>query len=209
MEAVKPIVRFAAAAVAVMILSGSYAVTAGSKTAPTPVAAGAPAAPAATSSPGVPATPTPEQPAAEKPQPAPPPQVIGEEHDFSAAAGKAIEISIEKQELVAWEEGRVVFRFPISTGRDGYKTPTGTFRVHTKYEKRWSRKWKVWMPYAMFWHPKHGYALHELPYKSNPDKRIGASKLGRRDSHGCVRINVGDAQELYEWAPVGTTVWIH
>lgn len=144
-----------------------------------------------------------------EPPPAPEPPKVEEQFDPRLVRGKLIEASIKKQELTAWENGVVVYRFKISTGRRGYATPTGHFRVHTKYENRWSRKWKVWMPYAMFWHPRWGYAFHELPYRSDPERRIGASRLGRRDSHGCVRINVGDGQRLYEWAPVGTEVWIH
>lgn len=129
---------------------------------------------------------------------------------MSTAAGKTIELDIAKQKLIAWEDGVVVYRFVVSTGRRGFSTPTGTFKIHTKYVKRWSRKWKVWMPYAMFWHPRHGYAFHELPYKpGREDQRIGKSRLGRPDSHGCVRVDVGDAKTLYDWAPVGTTVWIH
>lgn len=124
-------------------------------------------------------------------------------------AGKLIEVSLERQELVAWQDGVEVMRFKVSTGRRGYQTPAGRFRVHTKYLKRWSRKWKVWMPYSLFWHPKHGYAFHELPYARNPARRIGASRLGRADSHGCIRVGLGDAKRLYDWAPVGTEVWIH
>lgn len=128
---------------------------------------------------------------------------------FRPGPGKTIELDLAKQQLIAWDNGVAVYRFTVSSGRRGFRTPKGVFKIHTKYELRWSRKWKVWMPYAMFWHTKHGYAFHELPYRSNPAKRVGASRLGRPDSHGCVRVNVGDAKVLYEWAPVGTPVWIH
>jgi len=122
------------------------------------------------------------------------------------AAGKMIEISLATQTLTAWENGRAVRSFKVSTGRAGYRTPTGTFKVRAKGIKWWSRKWQVWMPYAMNFYGN--YNLHSLPY-SNPRKLIGASRLGRPDSHGCVRIGPDNARWLYGWTPKGTPVWIH
>ena len=130
--------------------------------------------------------------------------------DVENPTGDLLEVSLADQRLTLWRDGAVVSRLVISTGRPGYETPAGHFRVHTKYLNRWSRTWKVWMPYAVFWHPTQGYAFHELPYyPGHEDRRIGASKLGRADSHGCVRVNLGDARKLYEFTRVGTPVWIH
>jgi hypothetical protein len=122
-------------------------------------------------------------------------------------AGRLIEISIKRQTLTAWRNGRVVYRFIISTGRKGYETPKGHYRILEKYENRWSRKWSVWMPYAMRWY--QGYFIHQLPHKDGSSYNIGASKLGTPDSHGCIRVDVGDASTLFRWTKVGTPVWVH
>lgn len=122
------------------------------------------------------------------------------------ATGKMIEVSLATQTLTAWENGRAVKSFKVSTGRAGYRTPKGTFKVKAKGTKWWSRKWKVWMPYAMNFYSN--YNLHSLPY-SNPKRLIGASMLGRPDSHGCIRIGPDNAKWLYGWTPKGTPVWIH
>lgn len=122
-------------------------------------------------------------------------------------SGDLIEVSIAKQRLTAWRDGRVVYRFVISTGRPGYETPPGHYKVLEKYENRWSRKWSVWMPHAMRWY--QGYFIHQLPHKDGSTYNIGASKLGKPDSHGCVRVNVGDAKTLFRWTKVGTPVWVH
>jgi len=122
-------------------------------------------------------------------------------------SGDLIEVSIAKQRLTAWRDGKVVYRFVISTGRPGYETPPGHYKVLEKYENRWSRKWSVWMPYAMRWY--QGYFIHQLPHKDGSSYNIGASKLGKPDSHGCVRVNVGDAETLFRWTTVGTPVWVH
>lgn len=198
----KILTRVLSVAIAFSVLAGGAHVYASAKRTTAPPLVAAPTPTLAPTSP------------AEQPRPPSPPKALDPGNppaeEPSRAQGKRIEVSIAEQELIAWQDGTVVYRFVISTGKAGYETPKGHWKIHTKYENRWSRKWKVWMPYAMFWHPKWGYAFHELPYKpSSPNKRIGASKLGRADSHGCVRLNLGDAKQLYEWASVGTPVWIH
>jgi len=127
--------------------------------------------------------------------------------DPANRTGDLLEVSITKQRLTVWRDGHVVFRFVISTGRPGYETPTGHYRILNKIANAWSRKWSVWMPWAMRWHK--GYFFHQLPHKPGSPINIGATKLGTADSHGCVRVNVGDAETLYRWTAVGTPVWVH
>jgi lipoprotein-anchoring transpeptidase ErfK/SrfK len=150
----------------------------------------------------------------------PPTQVPGEhEHNYRPhhsvranpdplnPTGDLIEVSIAKQRLTAWHDGRVVYRFKISTGRPGYETPTGHYKVIVKISNAWSRKWSVWMPWAMNWHDN--YFIHQLPHKDGSSVNIGASRLGHPDSHGCVRVGLGNAETLFGWASVGTPVWVH
>lgn len=127
--------------------------------------------------------------------------------DPAHPTGRLIEVSIKKQRLTAWRDGMIVYRFVISTGREGYETPPGHYKILEKYENRWSRKWSVWMPYAMRFF--EGYFIHQLPHKDGSSYNIGATKLGTPDSHGCIRVDVGDAEQLFKWAKVGTPVWIH
>jgi lipoprotein-anchoring transpeptidase ErfK/SrfK len=122
-------------------------------------------------------------------------------------SGDVIEVSIDRQRLIAWRDGVAEYLFTVSTGRPGYETPTGHFRIRAKYLKGWSRKWQVVMPYTLNFF--QNYNFHELPHRPGSKVRIGASRLGTPDSHGCVRVGVGDAKLLYEWARVGTPVWIH
>jgi lipoprotein-anchoring transpeptidase ErfK/SrfK len=121
--------------------------------------------------------------------------------------GDLIEVSIHSQRLTAWRDGHVVFRFVISTGRPGYETPAGHYKVISKTPNAWSRKWSVWMPWAMNWYGN--YFIHQLPHYPGSKENIGASQLGTPASHGCVRVNVGDAERLFHWTGVGTPVWVH
>lgn len=121
--------------------------------------------------------------------------------------GDLIEISIPRQRLTFWSDGRKEMSFLISTGRPGWETPAGRFEVYAKVTNGWSRQWKVVLPYML---PFHGnYTIHELPYYPGSSWRIGGSKLGAPDSHGCVRVGVGDAARLYQRTEIGTPVWIH
>ncbi|MGH2784021.1 MAG: L,D-transpeptidase, partial [Actinomycetota bacterium] len=137
----------------------------------------------------------------------PTPAPVTSNPDPENPSGRLIEVSIKMQRLTAWRDGKLIYRFIISTGRAGYETPPGRYKILEKYENRWSRKWSVWMPYAMRWF--EGYFIHQLPHKDGSNYNIGASKLGTPDSHGCVRVDVGDAQKLFEWTKVGTPVWVH
>jgi lipoprotein-anchoring transpeptidase ErfK/SrfK len=121
-------------------------------------------------------------------------------------SGKSIDISIGEQRLRAYEGDRVVMDTPVSTGARGYETPTGRYRVQTKEENHWSRSYHVWMPWAM--QVVGGIFIHELPVTTD-GRRLGTNSLGRPVSHGCIRVGVGPAKQLWDWAEVGTPVTIH
>lgn len=143
---------------------------------------------------GVPAAPAPAKPAMNP--------------DPKHRTGDLIEISIAKQTLTAWRDGTVAMRLIVSTGQKGYETPTGHYKVYYKTTMGWSNKWKVWMPWAMAWNGN--YMIHQLPhYPGAEDRPIGRSTLGEPASHGCIRVNTGDAERLYRWTSIGTPVWVH
>jgi lipoprotein-anchoring transpeptidase ErfK/SrfK len=148
--------------------------------------------------------------AAPRPKPAPKPKPV--EYVFEGlhpryAKGDVIDISIRNQRVTAWHDGKVVMQFLISTGRPGYATPRGHYRVIFKSKRVFSYDWGVWMPYAMNWYGN--YFIHQLPHYPGSTTYIGASQLGSPASHGCVRVNLGDAERLFNWAKTGTPVWVH
>lgn len=125
----------------------------------------------------------------------------------SPASGgeKVIEISISSQRLRAWDGQQLVMETAVSTGKPGHATPRGEFSILSKERRHWSTIYGVWMPYAM--RVVGGIFIHELPVTAEGE-RYGGDQLGSRASGGCIRVGVGSAQELYDWAPVGTTVLI-
>jgi lipoprotein-anchoring transpeptidase ErfK/SrfK len=116
----------------------------------------------------------------------------------SSGGGRWIEVDTSRQQLVAWNNGRIDRIFNVSTGKRSTPTPSGTYSVQSKYRSTSMQGAGYYVPdvpYAMFY--SGGYALHGAYWHNN---------FGTRMSHGCVNLGVRQARWLYNWAPVGTTV---
>ncbi len=114
---------------------------------------------------------------------------------------KTIAVNLRRQVLFAREGRTVVYKFRVSTGRQGHHTPDGNFRVLRKEPLHISNEYPkpdggAKMPHALWFTTAyyiHGY--HSVP--------------PRPASHGCIRLRLPDAQRLYLWASVGTPVRIY
>ncbi len=122
--------------------------------------------------------------------------------------GKYIDINLKFQVMTLFEDGRPVASYPVSSGRHGMETPTGTFTIHNKAPRPWSREYHLFMPHWMAITPDGKYGIHELPEWPGGYKE-GAQHLGLPVSHGCVRLGVGAAKEVYTWTEVGTPVVVY
>ena len=120
---------------------------------------------------------------------------------------KRIEVSISKQRLYAYEGEVLIYEFLCSTGTYDHPTPKGNFKVTVKSRNAWSRKYSCWMPFCLVFYGT-SYTIHELPITSS-GRRIGRYSLGRRASHGCIRLGIGDAENLFNWAEIGTPVIVY
>jgi len=119
---------------------------------------------------------------------------------------KLIHINLKKQILEQTVDGVAIQTFKISFGKVTRPTPRGSYKILNKSPKAWSRMAGLWMPYWMAFDTK-GRGLHELPIWPG-GYREGANHLGIPVSHGCVRLGIGAAKQLYDWAPIGTPVLI-
>lgn len=119
--------------------------------------------------------------------------------------GKYIDVSIDHQIMTLFEDGIKSNSFLVSSGMPGLSTPLGTYSIQRKEANHWSG-YGLWMPYSLnFSGP---YYIHELPYWPG-GYREGESHLGHLASHGCIRLGIGPAKYVYEWADIGTPVYIH
>lgn len=119
---------------------------------------------------------------------------------------KSIRIILHDQTLHQEVMHIAISSFPVSTGIASMPTPKGTFRVLNKTPRAWSRAGGLWMPWWMHFSGR-GHGIHELPEWPN-GKKEGAAHLGHAASHGCVRLGVGPAKQVYDWTPIGTPVII-
>lgn len=126
------------------------------------------------------------------------------------APGKRIEIDLPQQRLQAYEDDYPVYDFTCSSGMTSTPTIAGQFQVLYKEPQAYAQRWYLEMPYFMaiyYEGPDFANGIHELPIRAD-GHRLWASVLGWPASYGCVILDVGDAEKLYHWAPVGTLVQI-
>jgi hypothetical protein len=104
-----------------------------------------------------------------------------------AQAGIVVSISKAQQQLTVTVDGQETYRWPVSTGKPGYDTPSGKFTAFRTEEVYFSKKYDdAPMPNAVFFH--EGYAVHGT---------LEQSKLGSPVSHGCVRLAPANAALLF------------
>lgn len=122
--------------------------------------------------------------------------------------GKYIDINLASQIMTIFEAGKPVNAFLVSSGKRGMDTPKGSFKIENKAARPWSATYGLYMPNWMAIVPSGKYGIHELPEWPGGYKE-GASHLGTPVSHGCVRLGVGSAKSVYDWAEIGTPVVIY
>lgn len=112
-----------------------------------------------------------------------------------------VDLSDQKIYLVVDKE--VVWSRLVATGKDGFETPVGTYRIYKKLPLRTMRgsaNGETWVvpnvPHVMY--IKGGIALHGAYWHD----LFGKARL----SHGCINMRLADARWLYARVDVGTKV---
>lgn len=120
---------------------------------------------------------------------------------------KYIEVRLDEQRLYAYENGRVVKTFLVSTGIAKYPTPLGMYAVLAKIQKK---------DYTWTYGPDNpdNYDIKDVEWNLRfaPSLYLHYAfwhnNFGHRMSHGCVNINLENSKWVYGWADVGTPVII-
>jgi len=108
----------------------------------------------------------------------------------ASAARANIDITIDKsaQQMSVAVDGAQRYNWPVSTGRPGYDTPNGRFKVNRMDANHFSQEWdNAPMPHTMFF-DLHGHAIHGF---------FDVKHLGLAVSHGCVRLAPANATVLF------------
>ena len=119
---------------------------------------------------------------------------------------RRIVVSISDRRLTVFEDGRLVKIYPTAVGADATPSPTGVFKIANRVKNP-------------TWYGPKGLVVQ--PGKSNPlgDRWMGLtrkgygihgtpdpSKVGKSESHGCVRLTNWDALRLAAGITKGTPV---
>jgi ABC-type amino acid transport system permease subunit len=108
----------------------------------------------------------------------------------SAAAKACIDLSANTSWLM--QNGTVTYGgVPITSGKPGHETPTGTFHVTYKDIDHWSKAYNGPMPYSVFF-TNTGIAFHQGSLTAQ--------------SHGCVHLSKAAAQTYYNTLHPGDVV---
>jgi len=125
---------------------------------------------------------------------------------------KYIDIDVTQQRFRYYQHGFLLGDFPTSTGKPSTATRLGEFKADSKYEMAYGgadgQRWG--MPYFIGFYMSGNLenGIHELPFLNG--YREGASSLGHAVSHGCVRLDIGPAKEVYDWTEVDQTkIFVH
>lgn len=122
--------------------------------------------------------------------------------------GKYIDVNLSSQIMTIFENGTNKGTFLISSGKPGMNTPKGNHQIYNKHPRPWSQEYGLYMPYWMAITASGKYGIHELPEWPGGYKE-GQNHLGIPVSHGCMRLGVGPAATLYNWAEIGTPVIVY
>ncbi len=126
-----------------------------------------------------------------------------------------IVIDRSRNRLVLYRGATPVRTFPVATGQAIYPTPAGTFHIVVKQRDPW-------------WYPPtyDSWAKGLEPVPPGPNNPLGTrwmglsvpgvgihgtdepASIGYSESHGCIRMQVPDAEWLFDHVSVGTTVHI-
>lgn len=131
---------------------------------------------------------------------------VNEINDFNSKTNYFIWIDLSRQlvNIFKGEKGNweLIHSFLCATGKNKTPTVRGTFEVNGRGlrfgnavgAKNWVRFYG-------------NYLLHSITIDAKGN--ILDSTLGKRASHGCVRLSMEDSKWVYDNIPDGTTVWIN
>lgn len=123
-----------------------------------------------------------------------------------------VDVNLTSQKTLVKLGETVLREYTVSTGAYNTPTPPGRFKITQKNELRIGANAPHYrMPHFQLITDR-GHGFHALPYLENDKGTFWTEALnhiGRRVSHGCVRLLPADAEDLFGITEVGTSVVIH
>ena len=127
-----------------------------------------------------------------------------------------IEINLSVQHLWVYQDSQVIYESPITSGAAGvnpkFATVTGLFSIYGKSRNTHliGNQYGADYNYDVlvdYWMPFYGgFGLHDAwRWRSS----YGGPDYYYNGSHGCVNLPLETAAFIYNWAEIGTPVWVH
>lgn len=113
-----------------------------------------------------------------------------------ASGAYIIHVDVEAKCLTLWQDDVLMKQYTVATGAWDTPTPLGVFTITSRFAGEMSGFGTCFLGLNVPW---GNYGIHG----TNKPESIGHSA-----SHGCIRMRVKDAEELYATVPNGTRVVI-
>lgn len=124
-----------------------------------------------------------------------------------------IVINIPSRTLDLYKDGKIKKTYPVGVGMPNFPTPVGNFKVISKViEPGWENPYKA----AGYSRIKSGntnpLGTRWIGFKADPKGEYGIhgtdnpSSVGKLSSHGCVRMHIKDAEEIFDKVDINTAV---
>lgn len=107
-----------------------------------------------------------------------------------------IHVDVMSKSLTLWRGETLCRTYPVATGMAETPTPIGVFMINSRFSGQMCGFGTCFLGLSVPWGQ---YGIH------GTDK---PESIGSNASHGCIRMRVKDAEELYALAPNGTRVVI-
>lgn len=124
-----------------------------------------------------------------------------------------ISISLAKQMMYVYEDNELILSTSITSWRNNYETIRWKFRIYTKQRGKIMKSpfpeevYELWVDYWLGF--SGGYGIHDACNSTDCWRtKFGLSSYVYNGSHGCINTPYNAVKMIYNWARVGTTVYI-
>ena len=126
---------------------------------------------------------------------------------------ESIQINIPSRTLEIWKNNRVIKSYPVGVGRKNFPTPTGNFKIISKFSApTWENPYKAAGEARIYPGSKNPLGTRWIGFHRNSMGEYGIHgtnepySVGKICSHGCIRMRIKNSEDLYNNVQIGTPV---
>ena len=125
-------------------------------------------------------------------------------------SGRWVDVHLTQQLMTAYEGRNAVKTVPTTTGMAGWETPPGVYQINARVANETMTSGAIGA--------EHFYKLEDVLFTQYFSQRGHAihfawwrtpETIGRPGSHGCLNLLLEDARFFWDWANIGTTIYVH